>query len=141
MENIFKYLWGAATGIVALLLPAKGLILCALAFVAIDFATGVAASHSLARRENTPWSFSSRRAWDTILKSVFVMAGIILAWLLDSIVITFVQLHLAKIFTGFVCGIEFWSYLENAAEISGQPLFRTLRDALKKRFDKFFDSF
>jgi phage-related holin len=134
MEN-GKFLWGGTAGLAALLVPVRGLILCALLFVAIDFATGVVASRCRARREGKMWSFSSRRAWDTVLKTVFVMAGIVLAWLLDSVVLTFVELHLAKIFTGFVCGVEFWSYLENAATISGQPIFRTIRTLLKKKVD------
>ena len=135
MEN-GKILSGGAAGLAALFAPVQGLVLCAVVFVAIDFATGVAASHRKARRAGVAWSFSSRRAWDTVLKLIFVMAGIVLAWLLDSVVITFVELNLAKVFTGFVCGVEFWSYLENAAEISGQPLFRTLRRLLKRRVDK-----
>ncbi len=119
----------------ALFAPVRGLIVCALVFVAIDFVTGVIASRSRARRNGRKWRFSSRRAWNTVLKFVFVMAGIMLAWLLDSIVITFVELHLAKIFTGFVCGVELGSYLENAADISGQPVFRTLKKLLKRKAD------
>ena len=138
MEN-GKFLSGAATGLAALLAPVQGLVLCAVVFVAIDFATGVAASHRKACRAGVEWSFSSRRAWDTVLKLVFVMMGILLAWLLDSVVLTFVELNLAKVFTGFVCGVEFWSYLENASEISGQPIFRTLRRLLKRRVDKVVD--
>lgn len=64
------------------------------------------------------------------------MAGIALAWMLDSIVLTFVELHLAKIFTGFVCGVEFWSYLENAADISGYPVFTAVKNLLKRKVDK-----
>ncbi len=135
MGGAIKYLWGGLTGLFALLIPVRGLVVCALLFVAIDFATGVWASRRRARRKGTPWSFSSRRAWDTVLKAVFVMAGIVLAWLLESVVLTFVELHLAKIFTGFVCGVEFWSYLENAADISGHPLFRAARRLLKRRVD------
>lgn len=135
MENVFKYLCGVAAGLCALFAPVRGLALCALVFVAVDFATGVAASRCRARRGGTVWSFSSRRAWDTVLKLVFVMAGILLAWLLDSVVFTFVELHLAKVFTGFVCGVEFWSYLENAADISGHPVFRALRRLLERKVD------
>lgn len=135
METAVKYLWGALSGLLALLAPVQGLILCAVVFVAIDFATGVVASRLRARRAGLQWCFSSRRAWNTVVKLVFVMAGIALAWMLESVVLTFVELHMAKIFTGFVCGVEFWSYLENAADISGQPLFTALKRLLKKRVD------
>lgn len=136
MESAGKYLWSGAAGLCALFAPIQGLVLCAVAFVAVDFATGVAASRCRARREGEKWRFSSRRAWDTAAKLVFVMAGIMLAWLLDSVILTFVELNLARVFTGFVCGMEFWSYLENAADISGQPLFRALRRLLKRRVDR-----
>jgi phage-related holin len=123
------------SSIVALLVPVQGLIVCAVIFVGIDFVTGVIASRCRARRAGLMWRFSSRRAWNTVTKLIFVMAGIALAWLLESVVLTFVELHLAKIFTGFVCGVEFWSYLENAADITGHPLFTALRRLLKKRVD------
>jgi phage-related holin len=131
-----KYLWGGTTGLAALFVPVQGLVLCALLFVVVDFATGVWASRCRARRAGRVWTFSSRRAWNTVQKLLFVMAGIVMAWLLESVVLTFVELHLARLFTGFVCGIEFWSYLENAADISGQPLFRALRRLLKSKVDK-----
>ena len=136
MENTLKYLWGCATGIFALFVPVQGLIVCAMVFVAIDFVTGVVAGRCRASRAGLEWNFSSRRAWNTVTKLIFVMAGIALAWMLDSMVLTFVQLHLAKIFTGFVCGVEFWSYLENAADISGHPVFRALKRLLKSRVDR-----
>ncbi|MDR2894619.1 MAG: phage holin family protein [Alistipes sp.] len=132
---MIRYLWGGGASLLSLLMPVRGLVLCAVVFVAIDFATGVVASRCRARRAGAAWSFSSRRAWDTVLKLIFVMAGIVLAWLLESVVLTFVELHLAQIFTGFVCGVEFWSYLENAADISGHPVFRAVRRLLKKKMD------
>jgi phage-related holin len=123
------------SAIISVFVPVRGLILCAVIFVGIDFVTGVVASRCRARRAGLEWRFSSRRAWNTVIKLIFVMAGIALAWLLESVVLTFVELHLAKIFTGFVCGIEFWSYLENAADITGHPLFHTLKRLLKRRVD------
>jgi len=132
MESAVKYLWGAVASLGAVFVPIGGLVVCAVAFVAVDFATGVAASRCRARRAGVEWVFSSRRAWDTVLKAVLVMAGIALAWLLESVVLGFMELNLAKIFTGFVCGVEFWSYLENAADISGRPLFLALRRLVER---------
>ena len=45
------------------------------------------------------------------------------------------QLNLAKLFTGFTCGVEFWSFLENAAQLSEAPLFRWLRRYAKRRVE------
>lgn len=136
MENALKFICGGLASAASIFAPIEGLVVCAVLFVAIDFGMGVAASHHRARREGLEWRFSSRRAWDTVLKAVFAMAGIALAWLLDSVVLTFVDLHLANIFAGFVCGVEFWSYLENAADLSGHPVFLAIRKLLKKKVDK-----
>lgn len=59
-----------------------------------------------------------------------------MAWTLDSLVLDFAHLNLAKVFTGFVCGVEFWSYLENAADISNHPMFSALRNLMKGRIGK-----
>jgi phage-related holin len=139
MENLLKYLWAVASGVCALFVPIRGLVICAVVFVAIDFVTGVIASRCRARRAGFTWRFSSRRAWNTVVKLIFVMAGIVLAWMLESVVLTFTELHFAKIFTGFVCGVEFWSYLENAADISGHPLYTALKTLLKSRLDRTLD--
>lgn len=136
MEDMLKYLSGAVSGLLGLFVPVQGLILCAMAFIAIDFVTGIAASRCRAGRAGLKWRFSSRRAWNTVAKMIFVMAGIMLAWMLDSVVLTFVELHLARVFTGFVCGVEFCSYLENAADISGHPVFGAVKNLLKKKVDK-----
>ena len=104
--------------LVGLLAPVQTLVCCALAFVCIDFVTGVVASRVRARRQRARWAFESAKAWQTVYKIVLVTVGIALTWLIDRFVLPFAELHLANLFTGFVCGVELWSYLENAAELS-----------------------
>lgn len=134
--SIERYLSGVVCALCAVFLPIRPLIVCAVAFVAVDFVVGVLASWYRARKTEMPWGFESRKAWRTVYKLLFVMAGICLAWLIDSLVLDFAHLNLAKSFTGFVCGVEFWSYLENAAEISDHQIFRTLRKLMKNKIDK-----
>lgn len=135
MENVVRYIVGAAGGVASLFAPIKGLIICAMLFVAIDFLTGVVASRRRAKLSGEPWGFESSKAWKTVVKLAFVMGGIVLAWLLDSHILHFMNLKLANLFTGFVCGVEFWSYLENAAEISDHPLFRKLKKYMKVKLE------
>lgn len=123
-------------GALSFFAPVRGLVLCALVFVAIDFVTGVAADRKRARRHSEPWGFESEKAWNTVVKLACVMAGIMLAWLIDSTILPHMNLRLANLFTGFVCGVEFWSYLENAAELSDHPVFRWLRRFMKDKLDK-----
>ncbi len=127
METGIRYLFGAVAALVGIFAPVGGMIACALVFVTVDFFTGVAASYHRAKRCGVPWSFESRRAWDTVRKAVFIVAGIALSWLVDGMVLGFADLHIANLFTGFVCGVELWSFLENGAEVCDYPPFRWLR--------------
>ena len=136
--SIERYLSGVVCALCAVFLPIRPLIVCAVAFVAVDFVVGVLASWYRARKTQQPWGFESRKAWRTVYKLLFVMAGICLAWLIDSQVLDFVHLNLAKSFTGFVCGVEFWSYLENATTITGENRFSDVVALLKTRLGSLF---
>lgn len=139
MDGVQKQLVGITSALVAWFAPVQPLICCALVFVTVDFATGVAASRKRAKRSQEPWGFESSKAWKTIHKTVFILGGIMLSWLIDLYILPFANLNLANIFTGFVCGVEFWSYLENAAEISEHPIFRHLKKIMKTRLKKEYD--
>ena len=138
MEVLFRYFSAFVASLCGLLCPIAPLITTATLFIVVDFITGVVASHAEARREGRRWWFESRKAWRTITKLSFVMAGIMLAWMLDSLLLPLVELRLANIFAGFVCGVEFWSYLENAATITGDGNFTTLADVVKTRLMRWF---
>lgn len=136
METSFKLFSGAASALAALFAPITPLMGCAMTFILIDFLSGVAADRHRTRREGKPWFFESHRAWRTITKAGFVWIAIALAWLLESCVLDFAGLKLARVFTGFVCGVELWSFLENAAELSDGPLFRALKRIARRRIRK-----
>ena len=134
--SVERYISGLICAAGALFVPVRPLIVCAGLFVMVDFVIGIVASRYRAMRAERMWQFESRKAWRTVYKAVFSMTGICLAWLIDSMVLDFAHLNLAKIFTGFVCGVEFWSYLENAAEISDHPMFRGLRNVMKNKMEQ-----
>lgn len=127
-----KYLSGIVAGVMSFFAPVEPLLLCAMVFVVVDFLTGVLADRRRARYEGRVWCFESAKAWQTIRKLSFVMAGIVLAWMMDSLMLPIVELRLANLFTGFVCGVEFWSYLENATIASGVDSFAQFAKKIKK---------
>lgn len=133
MAILFKYISGAVAALVALLCPITPLIVTASVFIAIDFVTGIYASYVSAKKEGREWRIESRKAWRTINKLCFVVTGIVMTWLIDSLVLQFMELHLANIFTGFVCGVELWSFFENATVISQSSLFEWLGRWIKRR--------
>ncbi len=133
METFMKYFTGTVAGIAGFFAPVGVLALCAAVFVLVNFVTGMLADRHRARLRGRRWAFDTRRAWRTVHKLWLVMAGIMMAWIIDGLVIDFAYLHLANLYTGFVCGVEFWSYLENAAEISDGRLFGRLGRFMRRR--------
>lgn len=133
MEALFRFVSGLAAGIAALFAPIGPLVVTTALFIGIDFISGVAADRAAARREGRAWYFESCKAWRTVVKLALTLTAIAMAWLIDSCVLDFMQLNLARLFTGFTCGVELWSFLENAAQLSDAPLFRWLRRYVHRR--------
>ncbi len=139
MEILFRYISASLAAFLAMLCPVAPLVVVAMLFVAVDFVTGIAASRAVALREGREWLIESRKAWRTVVKAGFVAMAIVMMWLLDNFILGFMHLNLANIFTGFVCGVELWSFLENAATISGAPIFEWLGRWVKRRVGKEVD--
>ncbi len=136
MEALYRWVSGLAAAGAALLAPAGPLGVCAVLFIGVDFVTGTAADYAAARRAGLPWRFESRKAWRTVVKLALAVTAVGMSWLLDACLLGFMQLRLARVFTGFLCGVEFWSFLENAARLSGAPLFRWLQRFVGHRLGK-----
>lgn len=136
MEAFYRFCSGVLVALGALFAPILPLVGCATLFIFVDFLTGVAADRARAKREGREWFFESHRAWRTILKAGFVWMAISMAWLLEQCVLGFLTLHLAQLLTGFTCGVEMWSFLENAGELSDGPLFRAIRRVARNRIRK-----
>lgn len=121
METLYRLVSGAAAGIAACS-PRSGRSWPApWSSSGIDFLSGVAASRAAARREGRAWYFESREAWRTVLKLALAITAIAMAWLIDSCILDFMELNVARLFTGFTCGVELWSFLENASQLSDAP--------------------
>lgn len=115
-------LLGCICGLTA---PIHGLIICIIVFILTDFVTGIWAYWKRRPHRLVRFHFKCERAWDTIIKLVFTMGGICLAWMLDNyVLVDVVVLNLAKLFTGLACGFEFLSILRNMSYISNHPIFR-----------------
>ena len=136
MEAIYRCANGAILGLAALFAPIKPLILCALSFILIDFVTGVLASRCEAKQRGEQWYFSSHEAWRTIRKAGFVLLTISMSWLIEWCILDFMTLNLTRILTGAICGVEMWSFLENASVLSDAKLFEWLRNYVKRKVEK-----
>ncbi|MFI3259651.1 MAG: phage holin family protein [Rikenellaceae bacterium] len=139
MDLIYRYFSAVAMSILAIFTPITPLILCVTLFIGIDFVSGVWASRQTAHSAGKAWFFESEQAWRTLYKLGFTLIAIAMAWLIDSCIITFVEIRLARLFTGFVCGVELWSFLENAAQFSDAPYFDWMRKYLRRRVKQEID--
>ena len=136
MEELFRFCKTLIFALLSLFAPVKSVICCTLWFVVVDFITGVAASRAVAKREGRSWYFESCEAWRTLYKAGFVVMAIGMMWILESCVLDFMTLNLTKLLAGFVCSVEMWSFLENAAQLSDAPLFEWMRKYLHRRIEK-----
>lgn len=136
METLYRCVSGAAAGVAALFAPVGPLVGCAVVFIAVDFLSGVAADRAAARRAGRAWFFESCEAWRTVFKLACTATAIVMARMLDLYVLGSAGPDLARLFTGFTCGVELWSFLENAAQLSDAPVFRYLRRYVRRRIRK-----
>ena len=135
MEALYRYANSALLGLASLFAPIKSVVLCALLFVLIDFVTGVVASRCEAKQRGEKWYFSSREAWRTIRKAGFVILTIAMSWLVESCILNFVTINITRIIAGAICGVELWSFLENASVLSDAKLFGWLRNYVKRKVE------
>lgn len=123
MEALCRYFNGCVAALAALFAPVVPLVWCVVGFISFDFVTGVLASRADAHRQSQEWYFRSCDAWRTAEKLGFAIIALGMAYL----ILDFMHLNLTKLFAGFVCGVEMWSFLENACRISDAPLLGYLR--------------
>lgn len=132
MKALAGFIAGFASIFVENLLP---LFFTVVIFETMDFVTGVIKSGVVSKRKGERFAFESIKAWRTIYKFVFILIGIVLAELLDHTLAEESRLRFANYFTAFCCGVEFWSFLENAAVISDHPVFRWLRKFMRVKLE------
>ena len=136
MEALFRYFSGCLVALAALFAPVVPLVWCVVGFIAFDFLTGVLASRHEARSAGRAWFFSSYEAWRTVRKAGFAVMAIAMSWIVESCVLNFMTLNLTRIIAGAICGVEMWSFLENASVLSDAKLFEWLRNYVKRKVEK-----
>lgn len=133
---MYRVINGIVLGFAALFAPIQPVVMCALSFILVDFVTGVVASRCEARRRGEAWYFSSHEAWRTIRKAGFVMLTIGMCWLIECCILNFITLNLTRTIAGAICGVEMWSFLENASVLSDAKLFEWLRKYVKRKVER-----
>ena len=141
MEAIYRCVNATLLAMAALFAPIQPVILCALSFIFVDFVTGVVASRCEAKQRGKAWYFSSHEAWRTIRKAGFVLLTIGMCWLVESCILNFMTLNITRLVAGAICGVEMWSFLENASVLSDAKLFEWLRNYVKRKVEREFGEY
>lgn len=111
------------SSIASLLAPIQALAICIIVFILTDFALGFIVSVKVKKQ-----GFITEKAWKTVWKLIGAEVCVLLAWVLDMHVLTFIPtLFLPNIFTGLICGADLWSILTNFAILSNHPVFRLIK--------------
>lgn len=100
--------------------PLWVLMLWFLIFVACDAVTGISASIKEGRH------ITSCGLYRTIQKVVMYSMAIFLLQAIDRDMITIMDLGLAKVGATIICGVEFYSILENCYRLTGNVVFKIL---------------
>jgi phage-related holin len=121
--NAGKLLTISAGSILSIFAPVSKLAIIAFVFVCTDFILGLIVSTRVRKI-----GFRSDKFYKSLWKLLGIEVTIFLAYLLDTHVIApSLSLHLPNIFTGIICGAEFWSILTNFAILSDHPVFRLIK--------------
>jgi phage-related holin len=112
----------SAGSLCSVFIPLQELALIVLLFIIIDFAVGLIVSFRIRKQ-----GFLSNKAYRTVWKIAGAEICVLLAFLLDTYVITFASLYLSNIFAGIICGVDLWSILTNFAILSNHPVFRLIK--------------
>lgn len=136
MAALYRYLSGAVASLAALFWPLLPLIWSVIGFILFDFLTGVWASAAESRRQGRRWYFESHLAWHTVEKIGFTTTALAMSCVIDVIILSYTGLHMTRLFAGFICGVEMWSFLENACRISSSPMLRHVRRIVSQNIKK-----
>lgn len=129
LDKIWAY---SIAGAISFFEPLWVLMLWFLIFVACDTITGVWAS-VIERKIIT-----SNQLRKTVVKMMMYSMTIVLCHAIDTSMIPFVDLSLARITAAVISGIELYSILENCYRITGNKVFKVLTQfVLKKTNNKF----
>ena len=60
---------------------------------------------------------------------------------MESCILSFMTLNLTRLVAGAICGIEMWSFLENASVISDARIFAWLRNYVKRKVEREFGDY
>lgn len=139
MGDLCRYCSGITTSLAALFAPLTPLVWSVVGFILFDFLTGVWASLAEQRRRGKRWALESRLAWHTIEKMGFASTTLAMTFVIEIVILQSPTFQMTRLLAGFICGVELWSFIENACRISPSPLLRHIRKIVSNKINRKID--
>lgn len=111
-SSMTRFASSAFTGILAFLAPVSVAIIAAASFIIIDVVLGYRVSKKYGHKH-----IESYKLWKTINKIFEAMLLIVGAYVIDTNIVTSLNLHAVEFVSGMICGTEFISWLESMKEL------------------------
>ena len=125
-------LTGFTAGIIGIFAPIHAMLVVITLFITVDFFLGLTVSMRVKKEP-----FCTQKAYWSVWKLIGAMICILLAYIADIYIFTFLSDHyLANFVASFVCGIEFWSILSYLSVLSDNPIFMLIRKLSKIEVEK-----
>lgn len=138
-KNMFsstdKALASVLTGVISIFTPIQVPITAVGALIIIDAIYGYKVSRKCGHTK-----IESHKAWKTLWKTRDACVAITSASIIDSFVISSINLHAVEIVAGMIALVEFWSLLESFCELYPKwRIWRILKKVIKAKGEKYLD--
>lgn len=141
--SIFKNMFNSAdrciasitTGILSVFAPVWVPIAAVAVLIILDAIYG----YRVSKKYGHP-KIESHKAWKTIWKTRDAFVAIASAQMIDSLVITSINLHAVEMIAGMIALVEFWSLLESFCELYPKwKIWKVLKKVIKAKGEKYLD--
>ncbi len=111
-SNAERFASSCLAGITSFLAPVSVVIIAAASFILIDVILGYRVSRKYGHKK-----IESHKLWKTINKMSEAVLLIIGAYVIDTFIVTSLDLHAVEFVSGMICGTEFISWLESMKDL------------------------
>lgn len=140
LNNVNRFALCLSSGFIAYFAPIWINVSFVAFFIFIDTILGYRVSRLCGKKQ-----VESRRLWSTITKATEATLLIVGAHIIDTSIITSVDLHAVEFVSGAICCTEFVSWLESLKALHPNSLvlkviYRIFGDVIKSKSEKYLDT-
>lgn len=142
--SVERFAGCAITGCLAFLAPISVSIIAAAGFMLVDGILGYRVYRKYQHLKQQKAHIESGKLWKSISKVMEAITVIIGAHILDTSIVTSIDMHAVEIAAGLICGTEMFSWLESMLELHPDSkmwnsIARLLRKIVKAKGEKYLD--